>query len=610
MTVLTEPLRRSDRSSSFARAASLSVALCALLMTGCTVGGPQGNGELAGRQSKATAPGDVATLTVVTLAETARASGDPNSAVSFYRRAINLDPTLTKAYIGLGETLLAAGAINEAVTALREAHGMWPNNPVILRDLGLALVAVNQPAAAVEVLNQSIKIEPSARAYGAAGIAQNLLGDSAAADQAFRQGLVLAPDDLDLQNNFGLSLALRGDYDAAIRTLRRVASDPKANARYRLNLALVLGLAGHNEDAAQIARIDLDERSVRSNVAYYALLRGLSPAARAAAILRPGSPLPSTTIAGICDGLPCSAPVLADDKPKAAPTQAVQSAPLAPSPAKTVTAPAARADKAVAKPAKDTKPKTDVAKSTDPVAPAVPPAADAAPKAVEPTPLTKAEETAPAPAPTHAIEPPVAAVPPSSAPAMPPPAWDAPKPLTATDGPAPAAKSDVDKAASSDQDAKPAAENTQSVASTEPSKPAVDAAAPTPKSEEVNAAPIEPPTQPEIVTIPAPEAPVETAAPHAPVLKAAAVATSAVGGHATWLQIASFRNEQNAHAAWHNMANGNKEFDRLFSVRRVDLGAQKGIFYVLRMGPFDSTDRAHDFCTALRDRKIDCFISR
>src|SRR5579862_614305 len=126
MKVPQKPRRQGDRPFSFARTASLSVALCALLLTGCTVGGPQGNGDLAGRQSKATVPPDAATVTVLTLAERSRAAGDLPSAISFYRRAINLDPNLPKAYVGLGETLLAAGVANEAVDTFRSAHDMWP----------------------------------------------------------------------------------------------------------------------------------------------------------------------------------------------------------------------------------------------------------------------------------------------------------------------------------------------------------------------------------------------------------------------------------------------------------------------------------------------------
>jgi len=50
---------------------------------------------------------------------------------------------------------------------------------------------------------------------------------------------------------------------------------------------LALGLAGRTADAGQVARMDLDEQSVQSNLAYYAVLRGMSPKERTEALLRP-----------------------------------------------------------------------------------------------------------------------------------------------------------------------------------------------------------------------------------------------------------------------------------------------------------------------------------
>ena len=53
--------------------------------------------------------------------------------------------------------------------------------------------------------------------------------------------------------------------------------------------ALALGLAGRTTEAAQVARADLDERSVQSNLAYYAVLRAMSPKERTDALLRPAA---------------------------------------------------------------------------------------------------------------------------------------------------------------------------------------------------------------------------------------------------------------------------------------------------------------------------------
>lgn len=110
MTNISHSPRSSDRHASFARQAPLRVALCALLLAGCTTGGPQGVGDRAGRQDPATVASDVSSSAVLRIADSLRASGDLSTAISFYRRAIQIDPNQVKPYIGLGETLLAAGS--------------------------------------------------------------------------------------------------------------------------------------------------------------------------------------------------------------------------------------------------------------------------------------------------------------------------------------------------------------------------------------------------------------------------------------------------------------------------------------------------------------------
>ena len=75
------------------------------------------------------------------------------------------------------------------------------------------------------------------------------------------------------------------DFDEAIRTLQNIASLPSATPRHRQNLALVLGLAGRDDDAASLLRRDMDEATVSRAIAYYGRLRQIGDSgARAAAI--------------------------------------------------------------------------------------------------------------------------------------------------------------------------------------------------------------------------------------------------------------------------------------------------------------------------------------
>jgi Flp pilus assembly protein TadD len=303
------------------RAALASTALCALLLVGCT-DSPGEIVDVAGRQATAGVPTGFSEAALLNVAAQMRAAGDLGSAISFYRRAHEVSPSDPKALVELGDTLNQAGAYNEAADAYRKALDLYPNHPEAQRGLGVTLVALNQPAQAVSLLQQSLKATPDARAYGGVGVAEDLLGNFKAAEDAFRQGLKLAPGDLSLRNNLGLSQAIAGQYDAAVETLRGVATDPAAGARHRLNLALALGLAGRTEEAARVARIDLDERAVRSNLVYYAELRALSPSARAQAVFRPNTPLniAADPPAAGCDSPPCATAAQANET--AAPTAA------------------------------------------------------------------------------------------------------------------------------------------------------------------------------------------------------------------------------------------------------------------------------------------------
>jgi Flp pilus assembly protein TadD len=61
-----------------------------------------------------------------------------------------------------------------------------------------------------------------------------------------------------------------------------LAREPGATTRHRQNLALAYGLAGDPERAAQVARRDLDEATVRQNLKMYATLRALNDPQRIA----------------------------------------------------------------------------------------------------------------------------------------------------------------------------------------------------------------------------------------------------------------------------------------------------------------------------------------
>ncbi len=103
------------------------------------------------------------------------------------------------------------------------------------------------------------------------------------------------------------------------------------------------------------------------------------------------------------------------------------------------------------------------------------------------------------------------------------------------------------------------------------------------------------------------EAPVQTASADGAVgTSAAPRADSVLSGHR--VRLAAYREQANAERGWKLLHD--KHSDLLgtldHTVARVDLGAEKGVFYRLEAGPLDSADRARAICDEIKRRGDSC----
>ena len=264
--------RRSARIVGAAVAASALLGACATDVTQATVTSPPAV-ESANYES------------LMRVADAMRAGGDNVAAVGMYKRASTIMPLNAEPLVKLGAALYDLKAFNEAATAYRSALGLDANSADAMRGLGNVMLSLDQPHIARKHLEAALAIDPrDARTYNSLGVVLDLIGDHSAAQARYREGLGLSADNLMLRNNLGLSLALSGDYREAVAILRQIALHPAATARNRQNLALVYGLSGDLETAARVARMDLDEAAVRSNLAYYTVLREMADRPRTSAV--------------------------------------------------------------------------------------------------------------------------------------------------------------------------------------------------------------------------------------------------------------------------------------------------------------------------------------
>ncbi len=106
--------------------------------------------------------------------------------------------------------------------------------------------------------------------------------------------------------------------------------------------------------------------------------------------------------------------------------------------------------------------------------------------------------------------------------------------------------------------------------------------------------------------------PEAASSPMEPASATANGSVTASGGPAPyWVQIGAYRKAAQSRAAWQKLLAAHPEqlADQPHAIQKADLGAQ-GVFYRVRLGPFDARGRARDACAGLSRAGVDCFIGR
>lgn len=222
---------------------------------------------------------------LIRVAAMTRQAGDLDTAAALYRRAHEVDPRNPQPLIELAQILDDNGSPADAALLWQDALRLAPNDPTVLGGYGVTLARLGQPEQAEGYLDKATKATPTAQIWNALGIVRDQLGDANGAQAAYRSGLAMAPADIRLANNLGLSLALAGRHDEALELLERIVVRPDATFRHRQNLALAYALAGQDALAARVGGIDADPALAHRNVMQYASIATLPDhASRVAAV--------------------------------------------------------------------------------------------------------------------------------------------------------------------------------------------------------------------------------------------------------------------------------------------------------------------------------------
>lgn len=229
----------------------IAAASIALLAAGCQSRSPETTGSIGG--------GTLGSLGRERAAVTRR---DVESLGEKYASDQN-DVGLAMRY---AQALRATDQKPQAVAVLQQAALRNPKNSTVLAAYGKSLADVGRFPEAAEVLqNAHTPAKPDWRVLSAQGAVADQMGDHGRAQSFYVAALKIQPNDATILSNLGLSYALARQLDQAETTMREAAAQPRADARVRQNLALVLGLKGKFAEAEEVSRQDLSPEEATAN---------------------------------------------------------------------------------------------------------------------------------------------------------------------------------------------------------------------------------------------------------------------------------------------------------------------------------------------------------
>lgn len=238
----------------------IRVCVVALLLSGCAADADRGNAAILDSLKQAAA--------------TAEDNGDYANAAGRYRELTHRLPDDVAMALGLARNLRYAGQAKMAVDSLDKAAGKFGDVTAFKVERGKANLAVGNVNDAVRFLiDARARDEGNWEIHAALGIAYDLLESFAKARASYERALALSKGNPVVLNNMAISAALAGDIDRAIAILEKAPKAARHSPQIRQNLALFYGIKGDMDKAEALARMDLDEASVRNNLAVFARLR-------------------------------------------------------------------------------------------------------------------------------------------------------------------------------------------------------------------------------------------------------------------------------------------------------------------------------------------------
>ena len=189
-------------------------------------------------------------------------AGDYATAIRLFGEAIRAGEDPEALRREMAASMMLSGNIAGAIAELEKLS----DDPIAMTNLGNAYLKSGRIDDAKRVLSTKAATEPDGN--NLLGLAFLKSGDSAAAENAFRNALNLQPDLAEANSNLGILLASRRDYGEASWYLGKAVAASPANAEFRHRLGIVFAMT-HDyrgarlqlEEALRLAPADAEIRA-------------------------------------------------------------------------------------------------------------------------------------------------------------------------------------------------------------------------------------------------------------------------------------------------------------------------------------------------------------
>ena len=173
---------------------------------------------------------------------------DLNLANGLCIRAHELDPTNPLPLMLLASNFQISGEDERAIQAYQQILTHHPDNAEVSYRLGKLLAGLGREDEAMETLLAGLEHNPDEpRLMNVVGILKDQEGDHSTAQFYYRESLSIDPDNVSVENNLGLSLALSGQGTEAVALLEGVVSEPGATEVSHRNLELAYKAAAEQQ---------------------------------------------------------------------------------------------------------------------------------------------------------------------------------------------------------------------------------------------------------------------------------------------------------------------------------------------------------------------------